>query len=114
MTKEDKIREQMISLGTWNDAFTAPVHSLCMLERETGRIRAEWKKTAPPGRPPSALDPHYAVIRANEKEIAALRDALGLTPRGLRRIKGMGTSEGTGEEAPTGTILSIVRGKYGT
>lgn len=114
MTKEDKIREQMISLGTWNEAFSPMVHSLCVLERETGRIRAEWKKTAPPGRAPSAMDPHYNVIRSNEREIAAMRDALGLTPRGLRRIKGLGTSEGSGEDVTTGTVLSLVRGKYGT
>lgn len=114
MTKEDKVRAQMIALGTWNEAFGPVVHSLCMLERETSRIRAAWKATAPPGRAPSAMDPHYAVIRSNEREIAALRDALGLTPRGLRRIKGMGTSEGTGEKVPEKTVLSIVRGKYGT
>ena len=114
MTKEEKVREQMISLGTWNEAFSPMVHSLCILERETSRARAEWKKTAPPGRAPSAMDPHYAVIRSNEKEIAAMRDALGLTPRGLRRIKGLGTSEGTGEDVSAGTVLSLVRSKYGT
>ena len=114
MTKEDKYREMMIALGTWNTAFEPVVHSLCVLERETSRIRAEWKKTAPPGRAPSALDPHYAVIRSNEKEINGLRDALGLTPRGLRRMKGTGTSEGTNEDPVPGTILSIVREKYGT
>ena len=114
MTKEEKYRDLMISLGTWNVAFEPVVHSLCILERETGRVRAEWKKTAAPGKAPSALDPHYAVIRANEKEINALREALVLTPRALRRMKGTGTSEGTNEDPLPGTILSIVRDKYGT
>lgn len=114
MTKEDNVRDQMIALGTWNAAFAPVVHSLCVLERETARIRAEWKKTAPPGRTPSAMDPHYAVIRSNEREISAMREALGLTPRGLRRIKGLGTSEGSGENVPQATVLSIVREKYGT
>ncbi|MBO7667038.1 MAG: hypothetical protein J6T26_01125 [Firmicutes bacterium] len=112
MTKEEKYREQMIALGTWNEAFKPVVHSLCVLERETSRIRDAWKKTAPPGRSPSALDPHYGVIRNNEREIAALRDALGLTPRGLRKLKGMGTSEGTGEKIETPTVLSLVRERY--
>jgi hypothetical protein len=113
MTKEDKIREQMIALGTWNAAFVPVVHSLCMLERETSRVRSAWKATAAPGRAPSALDPHYAVIRANEREINALRESLGLTPRGLRKLKGLNTSEGTGEspdEVPT--VLSMVRSRY--
>ena len=64
MTKEDKVRAQMIALGTWTEAFGPVVHSLCILERETSRIRAAWKATAPPGRSPSAMDPHYAVIAA--------------------------------------------------
>ena len=113
MKKEEKIRETMISLGTWNAAFEPVVHSLCVLERETSRIRAEWKKTAAPGRAPSAMDPHYALIRANEREIMALRESLGLTPRGLRKLKGANTSEGTGEshdEVPT--VLGFVRQKY--
>ena len=114
MTKEEKVRGQMIALGTWNEAFTPMVHSLCVLERETSRIRDAWKRTAPPGKAPSAMDPHYALIRSNEREIAAMRDALGLTPRGLRRIKGLGTSEGTGEDVSAGTVLSLVRGKFGT
>ena len=115
MTKEDKVREMMISLGTWNAAFAPVVHSLCVLERETSRIRAAWKQTAPPGQAPSAMDPHYALIRANEREITALREALGLTPRGLRKLKGVGTSEGSGEshdDIPT--VLGFVRQKYGT
>lgn len=113
MTKEDKIRETMISLGTWNAAWAPMVHSLCTLERETSRVRAAWKRTAPPGQAPSAMDPHYAIIRSNEKEIAAMRDALGLTPRGLRRIKGAGTSEGSGEpdEIKPATVLGFVLGK---
>ena len=112
MTKEENIREQMIALGTWNIAFGPVVHSLCVLERETARIRKEWKLTAPPGRAPSAMDPHYAVIRSNERESNALRDALGLTPRGLRKLKGTGTSEGTNETPEPDTVLSVIRGRY--
>ena len=112
MTKEEKYRQAMISLGTWNEAFAPAVHSLCVLERETSRLRADWKRTAPPSKAPSALDPHYAQIRANEREISALRDALGLTPRGLRRLKGVQTAEGTGEAPAATSVLQLVREKY--
>ena len=44
----------------------------------------------------------------------ALREALGLTPRALRRMKGTGTSDGTHEDPLPGTVLSLVRDKYGT
>lgn len=114
MTKEDKYREEMIALGTWHTAFAPMVHDLAILERELSRTRAAWKLTAPPGQAPSPLDPHYQLIRQQSRDIMALREALGLTPRALRRVKGSGTSEGTNEDHGEGTILSLVRGKYGT
>ena len=112
MTKEEKYRQEMIALGTWHTAFVPMVHDLCVLERELSRTRAAWKRTAPPGQSPSPLDPHYALIRQQSRDIMALRDALGLTPRGLRRLKGQNTSEGTNEEVTTPTVLGFVREKY--
>ena len=46
------------------------------------------------------------------REETNLRDALGLTPRGLRRIKGLGTGEGSSETPEPDTVLSIMRRKY--
>ena len=112
MTKEEKYRQEMIALGTWHTAFAPMVHDLAVLERELSRTRAAWKSTAPPGRPPSAMDPHYQLIRQQCQDIMRLRDALGLTPKSLRRMKGADTSEGTNEDPAAGTILSIVRDKY--
>ena len=112
MTKEEKYKSMMESLGTWNAAYAPLVHELCILEREISRARAAWKRTAPPGSPPSPLDPHYAMIRQMVRESTALRDALGLTPRGLRRIKGLGTGEGSSETPEPDTVLSIMRRKY--
>ena len=114
MKKEDKYRQEMIALGTWHTAFAPMVHDLAVLERELSRTRAAWKRTAPPGKAPSSLDPHYQLIRQQCRDIMALRDALGLTPKALRRLKGVDTSEGTNEDPTPGTILSIVREKYGT
>lgn len=111
MTKEEKYREQLMSLGVWQEAFSQTVHDLCILERELSRTRAQWKATAKPGQAPSALDPHYAIIRQQSRDILAIRESLGLTPRALRRVRTVSDSD-----APThgGTILSLVRDKYGT
>ena len=111
-SKEEKYKAMMESLGTWNVAYAPLVHELCILEREISRARAAWKKTAPPGAAPSPLDPHYAMIRQMVRESTALRDSLGLTPRGLRRIKGLGTGEGRSETPEPDTVLSIMRRKY--
>lgn len=112
MKLENKYKAMMVSLGTWHVAYEPTVHELCMLEREIRRTRAAWKKTAPPGGSPSTLDPHYAQIRQMVREATNIRDALGLTPRGLRRIKGLPTAEGSGETVKQDTVLSIVRQKY--
>ncbi|MBR2697505.1 MAG: hypothetical protein IKE76_02860 [Clostridia bacterium] len=112
MTLEEKYKNLMISLGTWNEAYAPVVHELCMLERDERRTRAAWKKTAPPGKSPSTLDPHYAQIRQQVRDAMALRDALGLTPKALRRMKGIDTAEGTGEKIEAPTILGFLRDKY--
>lgn len=84
---EAKIKRDMQALGTYQPAFDGAIHSLAMLKRETARTRKAWKATAPPGGAPSPLDPHYTLIRQQERDILALEDAMGLTPRGLRRLK---------------------------
>lgn len=112
-SKEEKYKTMMESLGTWNVAYEPLVHELCILEREISRARAAWKQTAPPGGPPSPLDPHYTMIRQMVREATALRDTLGLTPRGLRRIKGINTGEGSGEDhRDDDNVLSLVRRRY--
>ena len=87
MKAEDKYRAQMERLGIWDDAFLPTVHDMCILEREIRRCRAAWKATAEEGEAPSPLDEHYALIRQLSKELQVYRETLGLTPKGLRRLR---------------------------
>lgn len=89
-TKEDKYTAAMQALGTYDPAFDAEIHDLAILERELSRVRAAWKATAPKKEHPSVLDPLYPVITSLQRDILAHRDALGLTPKGLRRLKSGG------------------------
>lgn len=113
MAKEDIYREQLEALGLWTPAVAYTVHDLCILERELNRTRARWKKTADPGEAPSTLHPLYNVIRKQTQEIMSMRDALGLTPKSLRRIKGAPTEEPK-DNANAGTVLQLVLDKFGT
>lgn len=88
MTKEQIYRQQLTELGLWEDAFAPEVSTLAQLERELTRAKKEWSKTAPPGEKPSMLDPLFAVIIGLRKEILAHREALGLTPKALRKLRG--------------------------
>jgi len=65
------------------------------VEREYTRAEKAWSATAAPGGKPSFLDPHYAIIQRLRAEILQHREALGLTPKALRKLTGS-----AGGEAP--------------
>lgn len=88
MTKEQKYAEQLKDLGIYEEAFKPLIHDLCMLERDLSRARKQLKKKTPAGEVPSCADPLYNVIRQLQANILAYRDALGLTPKSLKKLQG--------------------------
>lgn len=88
MGKEQQYRKQLESLGVYDPAFDPAIHVLCIQERELSRAMKAWKATAPSkNTPPSILDPLYAEISKLRRDILARQDALGLTPKGLQRLR---------------------------
>lgn len=88
-TREQTYREQMKALGIYDEIFEPEITTLCQLEREHQRAKKAWSATAlPAGSRPSFLDPHYAVIQRLRQEILTHREALGLTPKALRKLRG--------------------------
>lgn len=111
MRKEDVYKKQLESLGIYDPAFDGAIHQLCILERELSRARKQWAATSPNGAAPSLSHPLYAVITQLRRDILAHRDALGLTPKALKRIVGeldFGR-EASNDESPT--VLGFVLGK---
>ena len=94
-TKEQIYREQMQALGIYEEIFEPEIKTLARVEREYTRAEKAWSATAAPGGKPSFLDPHYAVIQRLRSEILQHREALGLTPKALRKLTGA-----AGVEAP--------------
>ena len=108
MRAEDKYKAQLEELGIYQPAFDPAIHTLCMMERELRREQKEWsfaKKRAADAQDGGASDKmvlayirdaesHYATIMSLRRDILAHRDALGLTPKGLQRLRG--------KEAPVG------------
>lgn len=94
MATEKTYKEQLTALGVYEAAFDGTIHSLCVLERELSRTMKAWKATAPSKDiAPSVLDPLYSVILRQRRDIAALRDSLGLTPKGLQKLRGKAMAE---------------------
>lgn len=99
MAKEQVYKQQLQSLGIYNPAFDGAIHILCIQERELCRAMKAWKATAPkPKEAPSITDPLYAEISKLRRDILARQDALGLTPKGLQRLRRQATPQG--ETAP--------------
>lgn len=111
MPKKEKIyAEQLEALGIYSPAFDGEIHQLCILERELSRARKEWKKTAPADDAPSFADDLYQVISQIQREIFTRREALGLTPRGFKRVKG---ALDFGDTATTETtVLGFIQSDY--
>lgn len=95
MTKEQVYRKQMQELGIWEDIFEPELRTLARIEREYTRAMKAWSETAPPGGKPSFLNEHYPVIQKLRAEILQHREALGLTPKALRKLTGV-----AGADAP--------------
>lgn len=88
-SKEQTYAAQLSALGIYEPAFDSAIHTLCILEREHARTMKAWKATAKNEQSaPSPNDPLYSAILNQRREILTYRDALGLTPKGLQRLKG--------------------------
>ena len=94
-SKEVVYREQMQALGIYEEIFEPEIQTLARVERELTRAEKAWSATAAPGGKPSFLDPHYAIIQRIRAEVSQHREALGLTPKALRKLTGA-----AGVEAP--------------
>ena len=88
MAKETVYQQQLKDLGVYDPAFDPAIHVLCIQERELSRAMKAWKATAPSkNAAPSITDPLYAEISKLRRDILARQDALGLTPKGLQRLR---------------------------
>lgn len=118
MSKETQYADQLKSLGVYDPAFDGAIHVLCIQERELSRAMKAWKATAEPGQAPSITEPLYAEISKLRRDILARQDALGLTPKGLQRLrKQMIPAGDTAPPPATGNqalaqVLDTIRGKH--
>ncbi len=120
MKAEDKYRMQLVELGVWQDAFAPEVHTLCMMERELRREQKAWKDASAllkkridgseTDKDLAALvksvDGHYSLILTLRRDILSHRDALGLTPKGLQRLRGKDAPMADGAAAPSARAVS--------
>ena len=119
MTREQKYIEQMMRLGIYDEIFEPEVHNLCIMERDLQRLTKRWKADGyqtveKNGRGPAATDRTFDAIMTLRRQVLAMKDALGLTPKALVRLKGRPApaEDETGDKIQALTILDEVRSKY--
>ena len=119
MTREQKYIEQMQRLGIYNEIFEPEVHTLCIMERDLQRLTKRWKEEGyrtveKNGRGPATTDKNFDAIMTLRRQVLAMKDALGITPRALVRLKGrpVPADEEADDKVPELTILDEVRSKY--
>lgn len=95
---EDKYKAQLEELGIWREAFAPEVHTLCMMERELRRAQKAMKDKTE-----DENADRYKVVLQLRRDILAHRDALGLTPKSLKRLAGeIGDTDAEGAEIVMG------------
>lgn len=116
MTREQRYTEQLKELGVYQEAFSPEIHMLAMMERELQRMVKAWKAAGSPitdetatGSPTSnkMLD----AINAMRRDILAHRDALGLTPKGLHRLKQKQTDKERDGKNDQPTVLQMIKSR---
>lgn len=119
MTREQKYIAQMQRIGIYDEIFEPEVHALCIMERDLQRLTKRWKADGyqtveKNGRGPAATDRTFDAITTLRRQVLAMKDALGLTPKALVRLKGRPAppADEQDEADMPATILQLVRDKY--
>ena len=108
MTREQKYAQQLQALEIYDPAFDPEIHTLAIMERDHQRTLKVWRAEGS-----DVTSEIYAAIERQRRDILAHRDSLGLTPKGLRRLRGSSfTAEPAKDEDETPTVLSVVQRKF--
>lgn len=104
MTREQMYTAQLKELGIWEEAFAPLVKELAQAERQRQRAQNEWSAQAKAAAEAKGLDPKkskpdfgsslWPIIDGLDKKILSYREAMGLTPKSLRRLRGQPTAAG--------------------
>ena len=99
MGRKENYIAQLKELDVYEPAFLPAVNDLVTTEHEYSRAMKAWREDAKRRNAPALTsDPAYGEVLRLRKEISAQREALGLTPRGLQKIRGRSAADGVAGE----------------
>lgn len=86
----------MEAAGTYNPIFDDAIRALAKAERLLSRSEKEWRKQGgktvitqvnKTGATYTAKDPYWAAVETQRRDVQAMREKLGLTPSGLKKVQ---------------------------
>ena len=99
MGRKEQYIAQMKELDSYEPAFLPAINDLITTEHEYSRAMKAWREDAKRRNAPALTsDVAYSEVLRLRKEVSGQREALGLTPRGLQKIRGRSSAEGVAGE----------------
>lgn len=107
MTREQKYAQQLQALGIYDPAFDPEIHTLAIMERDHQRTLKAWRAEGS-----DVTSELYAAIERQRRDLLAHRDSLGLTPKGLRRLKAAAFPRQDEEDDDKPSVLTMIQRRY--
>lgn len=88
MTREQLIADKMRAAGTYDPIYDEEIHVLAGMERDLKRALSQWKKKKKDGGDGGDFGAAlWPVVQQLRKDVLAHYDSLGLTPKGMKRLR---------------------------
>lgn len=107
MTREQTIKSQLQAMGTYDAAFDAEIHILAGMERDLRSAQKLWREQTREGGSKFESE-SWPVIERLRKDILTHYDALGLTPKGMKRLRAAGTTDPTDPQSVNAAFSSVM------
>lgn len=91
MAREQLIADKMREAGTYDPIYDEEIHVLAGMERDLKRALSRWKAKAERGGEDGDFNsPLWPVVQSLRKDVLSHYDSLGLTPKGMKRLRAGG------------------------
>lgn len=107
MTREQLIADKMREAGTYDPIYDEEIHMLAGMERDLKRAMSQWKKPKYKGGDGGDFDAAlWPVVQQLRKDVLAHYDSLGLTPKGMKRLRAGAADDSEGGARAASPVMS--------
>lgn len=109
MKREDAIANKMREAGTYDPIYDEEIHVLAGMERDLKRAMSRWKgKVERGGEDGDFNSPLWPVVQSLRKDVLSHYDSLGLTPKGMKRLRAGGGEADDGARTASPVVSEML------